>query len=177
MRTGYDADSPFTGNRSVMSEPDPSKEDILKLCMDTGYHTYELNWKTGSDVLTLVEETLPQQIVDSKREVNDGNTWYKMMLVTPFVMLIPETIDDVDKWIIYTLKEGDPTKDEIVMTVPNVDGDPLYRTIDVQTRQVFDADKYSDAMNAFQVIGAAVYGKIHDMVMGETTDSGGANEI
>jgi len=164
MRITYDDISPFTGNRVVMCENDPDKRDVMKLCMETGYHTYELNWKEGSDVIDIVEKSFPKRIIDSKKITEDGNIWYKLILITPFVMLMPDvTKSGDDCWCIFTLKDGNPDEDDIVMVVDSVDGDPLYRAIDHDTKKEFPNDKFELAFDAFQTIGSTVYGKIFEM--------------
>jgi hypothetical protein len=169
MRITYDEVSPFTGNRRVMIEPDPEKQDNMKVCMDTGYHTYAESWKKESDVIDIIENTFPSILLDTKRVMDDGNIWYKLMLVTPFVMLIPERFGDNESvWAIYALKNGNPETDEIVMEIAAVDGTPLYRSIDVDTRKEFPDEKFELAMDAFQSVGAAVYGKIFEMAKSET---------
>ena len=170
MRITYDEVSLFTNKRSVLIEPDERSKDYMKLCMDTGYHTYQEKWKTGSDILDTVEQSFPKIVVDSKREMSDGNTWYKMILLTPFVMLTPELDGGDDVWAIYSLKDGDPTEDPIVMEVESIEGEPLYRMVDLDTKQVFPDAKFSLAMDAFQSIGAAVYGKIFEMINDDTGD-------
>jgi len=162
MRVTYDKISPFSGNKRVMIEPDGDKRDNLMVCMDTGYHTYEDNWKIDSDVIDIVETTFPAILTASRKE-GDGNYWYKLMLITPFVMLMPEVVDETPVWAIYALRDGNPIADEIVMEVESVDGSPLYRAIDSESRAEFPDGKFELAMDAFQQVGAAVYGKIFDM--------------
>lgn len=170
MRLVYDEVSPFTGKRSVMIEPDAEAKDFLKICMDTGYHTYQEKWKTGSEYIENVENTFPNVVLSTKRECDDGNTWYRIVLLTPFVMLVPEEENDDFVWCIYTLKNADPKKDQVVMEVEDVEGNPLYRCVDMDTRKVFPDNEFSLAMDAFQTIGASVYGKIFDMISEEKTE-------
>jgi hypothetical protein len=171
MRITYDEISPITGNRKVMIEPDPEKLDNIKICMDSGYHTYDAHWKTGSDVIELVERNLPTVIIDNKKECDDGNTWYHLMMITPFVILTPEASSGGDiEWVIYSLKPGDPNTDDIIMILPNeTEGsDPIHMTIDNSSRQSFPSDKFELAMDAYQSIGAAVMGKINEVVADES---------
>lgn len=162
MRMIFDEDSPFTGNRRVLIEPDPEKQDHMKICMDTGYHTYTDRWKTGTETIDLVEDSLPNMLIESKKETADGNTWYKVLFVTPYVILTPEVIDTGEVWAVYSLRDGNPDTDPILMEVDTVGGGRVYRTIDSESRVEFPSDKFEMAMDMFQSIGAAVYGAIFD---------------
>lgn len=165
IRQIYDETSPITGNRCVLVEPDAEKRDNLKLCMESGYHTYEMHWKVGSDAIEQLERTLPNIIINSKFTDSSGQVWYKMMLITPFLILIPEPNDTgTEEWVIYTLKDGDPVNDEIVMSIESEDGNLIYRAIDKDSRQAFPEYKFDMAMDAYQVIGAAVNGKLFEML-------------
>ncbi len=159
MRQVYDEVSPITGNRCVLIEEDGEKMDYLKLCMESGYHTYQLKWLADSDVIELVEKSLPPNIIDSKHVDENNNVWYKMMLITPFLVLMPEGDDE---WTLYTLKDGNPDEDEIVMAIAGEGDNVIYRALDKETRQVFPKNKFNLAMDAFQSVGAAINGIIDD---------------
>ena len=166
MRLIYEV-SPFTGNRCLAIEPDAEKQDYMKLCMETGYHTYDINWKVGSEVIDIVEQYYPNILIDTKK-IMDGNVWYKLILNTPFAVLTPEYAGDDMIWAIYTLKDGNPNKDEIVMEIENPNGDhPIYRTIDVDSKVVFKDTEFGLAMDRYQMIVASVYGKIAEIIKEE----------
>ena len=158
----YDELSPFTNNRRVLIEPDADKNDYIKLCMDTGYHTYDIHWKVGSDIIDIVESGLPNIIIDTKRIVGD-NVWYRLLLITPFILLTPEYSGDNINWAIYTLKDADPNVDNVIMTIEDDEHKPIYRTIDPDTKKVFPENQFEQAMDMFQVIGASIYGKIAEL--------------
>ena len=89
MRLVYDEISPWSGELSVMVEFDSVKQDNVKLCMDTGYQTYEKHWKVDSPSIEILEAQQPKIITDTKKIDAGGNVWYKISLVTPLVVLMP----------------------------------------------------------------------------------------
>lgn len=169
----FDELSPFTGKRRVLVEADPDKFDNVKLCMDTGYHTYERSWKDGSDVIPLVEANMTANVLKTK-VVYDGNVWYCMYLVNPFLVLTPEyKTDDIGEervWALYSLKGANPEADEIVMEIDIEDGVKQYRTFDTSTRVEFPYNKFEQAMDQYQQVGAAIYGQIAMVNNAESTE-------
>lgn len=162
MRQTYDEVSPITGNRRVLVEYDEERQANMKLCMETGYHTYD-TWVSGSDIVRNVESELPDIIRKSAVIDSSGHPWYKLILMTPFLLLIPELVNDTDEaWVIYALKWAEDG-DDVIMVVPGDDGEDRYRTIDPNTRQEFPANKFSEAMDVMQTLGAAIYEKLKEL--------------
>lgn len=172
MNVTFDDFSPFTHNKRVLIEPDVEKNDMMKVCMDTGYHTYDRSWKVGSDIIELVEQNLPNVILNSKKVIDD-NVWYKLLLLTPFVTLIPEysADDDVYTWSIYPLRDGNPDVDDIVMEVEGDDGAVLYRALNKEEKISFSELNFEQAMNTFQAMCAEVYKKIYETIEDKKEDA------
>ena len=104
-KSGYDERSPITGNFSVLVEPVPDingKEDLYKVCMDTGYQTYHGTWRSdNAELLAVIENQMPDYVVSAKHIDGLGVVWYPMMTLSPYGMLHP-IIDSQNqmKWAI-----------------------------------------------------------------------------
>lgn len=163
MRLIADGKSPFSGNESLFKEYHEPSNDSMIICIDTGYHTYEKSWKKDNeDVLARVEESLPMSSVQQKRIVDD-QVWYKIVLMTAFVIITPEQYDDRNVWSVYTFKDGDPST-EVTFPMETVTGEVIHRTPDNETRKEFQENEFNKAWDYFQLVNNGVTTKIMEEV-------------
>lgn len=86
----YDEVSPVTKNLSVLIEQDPISGDSVKLCMESGYQTYQNAWKKeNEEILRALEAQFPSVVIDSKFVDEEDSTWYLTFLISPNVILFP----------------------------------------------------------------------------------------
>jgi hypothetical protein len=146
MRLTYDEISPLTGNRTVLIEEDAFSGDIVKLCMETGYQTYENSWKAeNEEIVANLENQFPYQVVDSKFIDEGGNIWYKCFLISPNVLLYP----DEHQWRVSNLIELDPGNG-VPIQVPHAPGQMVTKYLDESNSSIFEKTKFEDALFEFQ---------------------------
>ena len=149
IHLSYDEISPFTQKKTVMIEEHPDANDRVKMCMGTGYHTYQSSWVEGSEFIARYEATIPQNIIDTKTVV-DGNVWYKMYITHPFATLQPELVDDQWVWAFYMMRSM--TADE-PYTFSFEEAPDIHRGPDDETRVEYPE---ADFESAFAHIQAAI---------------------
>jgi hypothetical protein len=173
MRLIYDRISPITGERSVLVEPDPEKHDNLWLCMDTGYHTYELNWKEGSDVIDTLEKDMAELVVNTKIVDDNKNVWYYITLINPFVMLSPQKHNDAIVWEICPLDNAsDPNDPDIMMVIEGLDNEYIYRKKLQEHVRTFSAGEFSQAFDMYQTVSSSVHGMIKELAKSMANNNG-----
>ena len=98
VKTGYDEKSPITGNFSVLVEkvefestaPDAPKDDIYKICLETGYQTYWNSWKdANTELIAAIESQMPKKIAAHRFVDSNGHVWYPMMTFSYIAALHP----------------------------------------------------------------------------------------
>lgn len=93
FKDSYDEKSPITGEYCVLVEEvtNPAGEqDLYKVCMQTGYQTYFNSWRTDKEaILAVVEQQMPDYVVNSKFTDPHGIVWYPMMTMSIYGMLHP----------------------------------------------------------------------------------------
>lgn len=163
MRITADDISPFSGNASIVKEYHEPSDDNMALCLDTGYHTYEKSWKVDDqEVLDAVEASLPDICIEQKRVIGD-QVWYKIILMTGFLIVTPEMKDGKTVWCVYNFREGDPDK-EPTYKFETVDGNKIDRAFDETTRREFAHDNFSGAWEYFQIANAQIVNKMKEVV-------------
>jgi len=120
MRLNYDEISPITGNMCVMVEHDSTKNQNMRLCMESGYQTFD-SWKNGSEIVEKFLSVSPQLIQNTAVIDENDNVWVKIIMMTPDIVLNPDlraredgTYEDVWKVSSFTLL------DEGVLPEPNI---------------------------------------------------------
>lgn len=147
LRLQYDEISPITGNKSVLIEEDSFSGDIVKLCMETGYQTYENSWKVSNEeIIANLENQFPYQVVDTRFvDHSTNNIWYKTFLISPNVILYP----DGNLWKVSYLTELDPGNG-IPIQVPHLPGQMVTKFLDEENATAFEEKKFEDALFEFQ---------------------------
>lgn len=102
MKLTYDKISPITGNNCVLTEYDDLHGET-RLCMESGYQNLE-RFIDGSDVVDRFEQTCPIFLKESRFVDDKNRVWYKTLLVTPTLVLLPE-------WKIVSLREANESDD------------------------------------------------------------------
>lgn len=98
VKARYDEKSPITGNYTVLAEPvefeqvseKMPKNDVYKICMETGYQTYWNSWKTqNTELLDNLEKQMPEHVARHKFVDSNGHVWYPMMTFSYICALHP----------------------------------------------------------------------------------------
>lgn len=146
MKLTYDEISPITGNRTVLVEEEEFSGDNVKLCMETGYQTYQFNWRVeNEEIIANLENQFPYNVVDSKFIDPGGNVWYKSFLISPNVLLYP----DEKTWKVAFLVELDPG-DGVPIQVPTSENTFATKYLDEANSSTFEETKFEDALFEFQ---------------------------
>ena len=143
MKLTYDEISPITGNKTVLIEYD-DLHGTTKLCMESGYQHLE-RYVDGSQVCDDFELTCPQIIKQSKFVDGKNKVWYKLIIVTPTLILLPTAT----QWKIVGLRKMNVDEDITNSEVTLVSGDEV-TVLDTMTELVFD--KFQDAIDNFYKI-------------------------
>lgn len=151
MKFNYDADSPFTGNKSVLIEPDEISGRTMAICMDTGYYTYN-TWLDGSDDVSRFEETAPQLILDTRAVDGNNMVWFKTTAMSLNAILNPIIGNDSIDWAVSKLRDvlhGETPDSDLVLIVPIDADNAVTKIIDSDTTAVFKELQFRDAMDYF----------------------------
>lgn len=158
MRLNYDEISPITGNNCVMVELDSTKNQNTKLCMESGYQTFD-SWKEGSDIVDKFLSVSPQLIRDTAIVDQHGNVWVKIIMMTPDVVLNPDTIQEngntVHIWKVSSfvfLDEGEIPESNLI----SVKVDERFKVLDENTASVFGDREFEAATLEF-------YGRVNQL--------------
>lgn len=155
MKLDYDAISPFTGNKSVLIEPDLISGHAIATCMDTGYYTYNV-WKDGSEFVERFEETCPQIVKDTKFIDSDGLVWYKTVGMCPSCALYPALGEDEILWKVSKLRDvlvGEEPESNLTLIIPIDEQQAVTKILDENTTVTFKELEFKDAMDYFFKIG------------------------
>jgi hypothetical protein len=152
MRLNYDEISPITGNMCVLVEPDSTKNQNMKLCMESGYQTFD-SWKEGSEIVEKFLSASPILIRNTAVVDESGNVWVKVIMMTPDVVLNPDlrqadgdTYEDIWKVSSFTLL------DEGVLPQPNIVSVKVgnrFKVLDESTTKVFAELEFQEAIMEF----------------------------
>lgn len=152
MRLNYDEISPITGNMCVMVEPDSTKNQNMKLCMESGYQTFD-SWKDGSEIVEKFLSVSPQLIRSTAVVDENENVWVKIIMMTPDVVLSPDlrqveadAYEDIWKVSSFTLL------DEGVLPEPNIVSVQVgnrFKILDESTSKVFAKFEFEEATLEF----------------------------
>ena len=141
---------------SVIVEQDFEKNDFMWLCMDTGYQTFENLLKEGTDTQKAFDDIQLQDIRDSKHVDDNGRVWYKIILLTPFSVLMPSN----DDWCVYTMISTDENDSEAILSHEDVDGNVIFRKPDTESEVRFSGNEFAKAFDRYQLLNAMVGGKL-----------------
>lgn len=152
MRLNYDELSPITGNMCVMVELDATKGEHMKLCMESGYQTFD-SWKDGTDIVEKFLSVSPELVKTTKFIDDNNNVWVKIIMMTPDVVLNPDLVigeDDNVKmiWKVSTFRLLDegvlPDKNMVTVQI----GD-RFKVLDEDTCSIFDELDFENATLEF----------------------------
>jgi hypothetical protein len=138
MKLSFDSISPITGNLCVIEEFDDLYGNT-KLCIESGYQyceKYDENF----------EQVCPQIIKDTKFVDEKGQNWYKLIIVSPNLVLIPT---NQSEWKVVGVRKITVDEDITNAEVTLISGDDVY-VLDTTTELVFDV--FVDALNNFNHI-------------------------
>lgn len=149
MKLTPDEISPITGNLSVFVEWDENVQQYTRLCMESGYHTYD-SWKVGDKSIELFELHSPKFIIDSKKIAGD-QVWYKVTLLTEGCVLCPEQ-DNI--WIVNSfrnLEENESFNPETMIKKVLIDesGNEQIQVIDSKFEMAFPETSFEAALSEF----------------------------
>ena len=159
MKLSYDEISPITGNKSVLSEFDHNAGQEMKLCMESGYHTFT-SWVEGSDGIQRFEESAPDIVRDTKFNDN-GQFWYKIIMMTRDVVLYPDLVDDGIVWKVSTFKFVDDPTSVPASWASIVVGDQV-KVLDDSTSSIFNENNFEEACFEFHKRCAEAYNESTD---------------
>lgn len=157
MRLNYDDVNPFTGKQTVMVEWDENAQQNMKLCMETGYHTFD-KWIVDIDGNPLFDDLknftriCPDEVhVTAKCDLS-GQVWFKIVMQTRDHVLYP----DSETWVVSTWRfvEDDETIDE---GVPRIEVDGKFKILDNKTSTIFKEDEFEDATIEFHKRCSEIY--------------------
>jgi len=147
MRLNYDEISPITGNMCVMVELDSTKNQNMRLCMESGYQTFD-SWKEGSEIVEKFLSVSPELIQRTKFVDENGNVWVKIIMMTPDVVLNPDITSTVDGpeliWKVSSFK----LLEEGVLPEPHVVSVQIgkqFKVLDESTTNIYGEFQFEDA--------------------------------
>lgn len=151
MRLNYDEISPITGNLCVLVEMDQTQGQNMRLCMESGYHTFD-NWKEGSEAVNIFLSAAPELIKDTAVVDEDQQVWVKIIMMTPDVVLNPDAqiSDDGVKliWKVSSFKfipEGELPEPKLV----SVQVGERFKVLDDDSASVFEDSDFENATLEF----------------------------
>lgn len=143
MKINYDEVSPITGNMSVLVEGD------MKLCMETGYHTYS-SWNKTENGHQLFEQGSSEVVVGcSVVDWKNGNSqvWFPITMMTEVDILEPKKTNHHLKWSVNSFRlKKDSDSPELLVMIKN----DLTYVINPDEAVLFD--KFEDAYNEFNKV-------------------------
>jgi len=174
MRLDYDEINPFTRRKTVLVEWDENAQQNMKLCMETGYHTFD-SWVcdggTISPELEAYRENLPDVISNFELiEFEGGNwsklawphgicqVWYLIVMQSREHVLYPEYNDDrfdyiwkVCSWRL--LSEGEEIDDDC----PKYEYEGKTAILGPETVSIFQSSEFEDATIEFHRRCSEIY--------------------
>lgn len=148
MKLTYDEISPITGNMCVLVEPDSTKNQNMRLCMESGYQTFD-SWKEGSEIVDKFMSASPDLVRNTAMVDEEGNVWVKIIMMTPDVVLNPDIDDSLDSvWRVSSFKwleEGESPKEGMI----SVKVGEKYKVLDEDTCSVFGEFEFEEATLEF----------------------------
>ena len=151
MRLNYDEISPITGNLSVMVEPDTTKNQNMKLCMESGYQTFD-SWKDGSEIVEKFLSVSPQLIKNTAIIDDNENVWVKIIMMTPDVVLSPDLKEVEDRYEQIWKVSSFTLLEEGVLPEPNIVSVQVgnrFKVLDESTSMNFGEFEFEEATLEF----------------------------
>ena len=126
MKFNYDEISPITGNKCVLVEVDANNNQH-KMCMESGYTcNSQHHFKNDEDMAAIIEDKMPDFIVQSKVIDDLGFHWYLAHITTPYGSLYPIPSSDTEySWVVNPVIDGQLRMDSIVKYESNQFEDAL----------------------------------------------------
>jgi len=170
VKTTYDERSPITGNFTVMTEqvsnddlPEDSnlpKQDIYKICMETGYQTYWDSWKEdNTEFIKALESQMPTWLTGYKYVDSYKRVWYPMLAVSYVATLYPFPESDGQLgWAVATIS---PVQDEkelennqiLKLPLQTPEGVKLaYYKVDAESAQKWQFNEFESAFDTYHSI-------------------------
>lgn len=153
MRINYDEISPITGNLCVLVEYDEKLGQSMRLCMESGYHTYD-GWKKGSSEAELFESNSPEVVKETALyDEKSGLIWYKITMATSDVVLFPDEVANFDSfWKVNSFRdlyEDEEPGNKVQKITKNIAGEPIIQVLDELEESVFGELEFEKAMLEF----------------------------
>ena len=156
MKLEYDEVSPFTGNKCVLIEADPSTNVESRICMESGYTTSDkfqiTNDGTNSDI-ERYETMIPQLYKDTKYiDHTLGQVWYLSTLRTALGCLYADgTTKDDFVWKLAEVKEL-TTEERKQYPVEGKPDEYHTHIIDVDNATEYEKSNFKAAIDEFYTI-------------------------
>jgi hypothetical protein len=173
VKTTYDEKSPITGNFTVMSEVivhddldegaiamGLPKEDIYKICMETGYQTYWDSWKeSNTEFIKTLEAQMPAWMPAYKYVDSYKRLWYPMLAVSYVATLHP--YPETETQLGWAVSNISPAQDEselqtsqiIKMPIQTEEGVKLaYYKVESDTTKYWKFDEFESAFDYYHSI-------------------------
>ena len=149
MKLEFDANSPMTGNKTVLVESDENTNIESRLCVETGYTTKD-TWKVGSEAVAEVEKTMPGLVVDTKYTDTELNQyWYLFNMTTPFGSIYPYSKEKGTwYWIVTPVVDVKP-EDKEKYPVPGQPGEFYESRLAIELSHAFPKDHFEEALDSF----------------------------
>ena len=172
VKTSYDERSPLTGNFTVMveqvthddlpAESNLPKNDIYKICMESGYQTYWNSWKENDvEFIQSIESQMPKWLVRYKYVDSYKRVWYPMLAVSYVATLYPFPVSDSQLgWAVATVmpvqNESELEGNHILkLPLQTDDGVKLaYYKIDSENAQHWKFNEFEEAFDVYHSIVA-----------------------
>lgn len=161
MRLNYDEINPFTGRQTVLVEWDENAQQNMKLCMETGYHTFD-RWcvdANGNPVfgdLKKFTQYCPDEVYVTHKCDSNGFVWFKIVMQTRDHVLYPWNDGDSQIWKVssWRFAEDNEIVDE---GVPKIEIAGKYKILDNMTSSIYDENAFEDATIEFHRRCSEIY--------------------
>lgn len=147
MKLNPDELSPITGNLCVFVEWDDNVKEFTKLCMESGYHTYD-SWKDGSESVQRFSNQSPNFINESAIVDESGQVWFKITMLTDSTILCSEE----DGWKVNSFRNLLPDEspgDKIQRISKNILGEEIIQILDENWATNFTKEEFEKATIEF----------------------------
>jgi len=163
MRLVYDESNPFTGKRTVMVEWDENAQQNMKLCMQTGYHTFDRWCLDGNgnpvfeDLKNFIKQC-PDEIYSTYRVDEHGQVWFKIVMQARDHVLYPWYDEKTESsiWKVLSWRFIDDGED-VDCDIPTVEVDGKIKVLDNKTSTIFAEDEFEDATIEFHRRCSEIY--------------------
>lgn len=144
FKTTFDEISPITGNLCVIVEKTDDGIGFNKLCMESGYTTFNTFTEQNIDLAQL-EQNLPQVAVAHKRIDSHGQVWYPAYMPTPAAALFCIGDSTNFEWAVAPFTQPESEEEDMLMH------------LEVASAVKFPKDKFSTAFDYLMQLNGENY--------------------